>query len=306
MNQMELLIFCFCILCCICFLVCNYLFKQETYYKVTHNSLITTLFDSGRYGEYQTFKKLKHYEQSGAKFLFNCYIPKENGETTEIDVLMISKDGIFVLESKNYSGWIFGSENSREWTQVLPQGRGKSRKERFYNPIRQNKGHIKWLHTIVGTQIPLYSIIVFSEHCTLKKVEVTSDDVTVVTRNLLSRGVKNATRGNKISLDEEKIKQLYELLYPFTQVTKEQKEKHVEVILEKYEKEKEQKQNPSISNDTTADRIQLEKESNEPSICPKCGGTMVLRTVKKGDNAGKQFYGCSNFPKCRHRESYIQ
>ncbi|MBQ6041356.1 MAG: topoisomerase DNA-binding C4 zinc finger domain-containing protein [Oscillospiraceae bacterium] len=33
--------------------------------------------------------------------------------------------------------------------------------------------------------------------------------------------------------------------------------------------------------------------------CPRCGAAMVLRTANKGANAGKQFYGCSAFPKCR-------
>ena len=35
-------------------------------------------------------------------------------------------------------------------------------------------------------------------------------------------------------------------------------------------------------------------------VCPRCGGQLVLRIAKKGDNAGNQFYGCSNFPKCRY------
>ena len=39
-------------------------------------------------------------------------------------------------------------------------------------------------------------------------------------------------------------------------------------------------------------------ESNE--VCPRCGGELILRTAKKGQNSGNQFYGCSNFPKCRY------
>ena len=38
----------------------------------------------------------------------------------------------------------------------------------------------------------------------------------------------------------------------------------------------------------------------EKLLCPRCGGQLILRTAKKGDNAGNQFYGCSNFPKCRY------
>ncbi|ROH86288.1 hypothetical protein ED236_07580 [Pseudomethylobacillus aquaticus] len=40
-------------------------------------------------------------------------------------------------------------------------------------------------------------------------------------------------------------------------------------------------------------------DSFAPRLCAKCGAPMVLRTSKKGSNAGKQFWGCSGFPKCR-------
>ena len=42
-------------------------------------------------------------------------------------------------------------------------------------------------------------------------------------------------------------------------------------------------------------------ENNKPGAlaCPKCGSEMVTRTAKKGSNAGKQFRGCSQFPRCR-------
>ena len=63
-------------------------------------------------------------------------MPRDDGETTEIDVLMLHTSGIYVFESKNYSGWIFGDEKSKTWTQTLPNGRGRrAQKERFLNPI---------------------------------------------------------------------------------------------------------------------------------------------------------------------------
>ena len=87
-------------------------YKNGAYYQITKYPYSSVKHNTGRYGEYLTYKYLKQFETSGAKFLFNIYIPKENGETTEIDVLMICKKGLFVFESKNYSGWIFGSETS--------------------------------------------------------------------------------------------------------------------------------------------------------------------------------------------------
>lgn len=104
----------------------NYKYKQTTYYKDTHNSCLS-LIDKGKYGEYLTYKELKFLEKQGCKFLFNTYLDKGNGETTEIDVIAITPQGMFVFESKNYSGWIFGNERSKTWTQTLPQGRSSKK-----------------------------------------------------------------------------------------------------------------------------------------------------------------------------------
>lgn len=66
----------------------------------------------GKYGETLTVRKLKKVKLLGrdGEILRNVYIPKDNGETSEIDVMFITQKGIFVFESKNYSGWIFGEE----------------------------------------------------------------------------------------------------------------------------------------------------------------------------------------------------
>lgn len=145
-------------------------YKNCAYYQITKHPYFSVKHNTGRYGEYLTYKYLKKFETNGAKFLFNIYIPKENGETTEIDVLMICKKGLFVFESKNYSGWVFGSENQKNWYQILPAGRGRSHKENFYNPIMQNRSHIKHLKAFLGEQVPMRSIIVFSDRCKLKNV----------------------------------------------------------------------------------------------------------------------------------------
>lgn len=79
-------------------------YMNSTYYKVTKKPFLAMRTDVGTYGEYCIFKLLKSYENKGAKFLFNVYLPKGEGETTEIDVLMICSQGIYVFESKNYSG----------------------------------------------------------------------------------------------------------------------------------------------------------------------------------------------------------
>ena len=147
------------------------------------DSLLDSIFDDtwkGRRGEKLTEQKLKLVRLMGrkGKILKNVYLPKDNGETSEIDLLYITQKGIFVFESKNYSGWIFGDERSMYWTASLPNGQ----KSQFYNPIKQNQTHMKWLQKAVGEEIPLFSVIVFSERCELKKVTLASDKVRVIKR----------------------------------------------------------------------------------------------------------------------------
>ncbi|MCQ2484052.1 MAG: NERD domain-containing protein [Clostridia bacterium] len=202
------------------------LYKRTTYYKETKAPYLKVHRDSGRYGEYLIYKYLSSFEKDGCRFLFNVYLPKDNGETSELDVVALCKEGIFVFESKNYSGWIFGDEKQKMWTQVLPGGKGKSRKEHFYNPIFQNRTHIRWLKEIVGDEIPIYSVIVFSERCTFKKLEV-SDEVPVIYRDKVFRTVKSI---REKSVSETDVQSLYNILKPYTEVSDEVKQQHIDNI----------------------------------------------------------------------------
>ncbi len=109
------------------------------------------------------------------KFLFNVYVPTSNNGTTEIDVILLHESGIYVFESKNYSGWIFGTETYQYWVQTLPMGRGATQKNRFYNPIWQNRTHIKYLRRFLNDyNPPFYSYVVFSNRCLLKDITLTT------------------------------------------------------------------------------------------------------------------------------------
>ena len=203
------------------------LYKKSTYYAETNSSFFKVLRDKGKYGEYLTYKRLSSLEKTGCRFLFNVYLPKDNNETSELDVVAICKEGIFVFESKNYSGWIFGSEEQKSWTQVLAKGKGKSQKEHFYNPIFQNRTHIKYLKKIIGEEMPTYSVVVFSERCTFKKLEI-SGNVPVIKRDRVLSTVKNIivnASDNNIDVDE-----IYDKLKPYTNVSDEIKQKHIEDI----------------------------------------------------------------------------
>ena len=72
----------------------------------------------------------------------NVTLPTDKG-TTQIDHVLITPAGIFVIETKHYQGWIFGAPNQPQWTQVIYK-----KKSRFPNPIRQNYGHLKTLQSI--------------------------------------------------------------------------------------------------------------------------------------------------------------
>lgn len=209
----------------------NKKYKEETYYKITNISYLKVRHDTGRYGEYLTYKYLKKFEEQGAKFLFNIYVPKKEEETTEIDVLMISSKGLFVFESKNYSGWIFGSDNQKYWYQTLPAGRRKSHKEKFYNPVFQNNTHVKYLKSLIGNEVPIYSIITFSDRCKLMNVTIKNSNVNVINRYKIYKLVSSIYNDNpNDTLSTDQTNEIYSKLYPYTQVDDVVKQKHIDNI----------------------------------------------------------------------------
>ena len=199
-------------------------YKRSTYYRITKKSYRS--LDTGDFGEYLIYSNLKKCEKNGGKFLFNLYIPNSNGGTTEIDVLLISHNGVFLFESKNFSGWIFGHQQQKYWTQSLPVGKGyESVKTQFYNPIWQNAGHKANLERIIDT--PIYSVVVFSDECTFRNVTITTDDVSVVHyKDLESFVFDSCTHKESDLLTQRDIERIYTQLYPYTQTDLETKERH--------------------------------------------------------------------------------
>ncbi len=199
------------------------------------DSVLDDIFDDewkGKYGEKLTERELKWVQLFGrkGKILRNVYLPKDNGETSEVDVVFITQKGIFVFESKNYSGWIFGNENDNMWTVCLSKGV----KNRFYNPIKQNKTHLKWMRMNVGADIPLFSIIAFSERCELKKVTVYSPDIKVIKRDRTYATVREIWDSHPDVVSEFRVEQIYSMLKGFTNVTASVKVNHVNNINNKY------------------------------------------------------------------------
>ena len=260
-------------------------YEKTDYYLQTHNAFSSALFDKGISGEYAIWKSL--YTLGGyKKCLLNCYLPKNNQESTEIDLILLHESGIHVFESKNYSGWIFGTATQQNWTQVLPKGYGRSQKNKFFNPIFQNDVHLKWLGKYLNKKPEsFYSYIVFGDHCTLKNITLTNDRHKVINRRDLFEAVNANVQSNCRKLTIDEIDTLYVKLLPFTQMDSMQKAMHIEKI---------RKQRIS------SDSMSCTRTQTCPMRCPRCGGKLVLRTAKKGVHEGQNFWGCSNYPRCRY------
>ncbi len=111
----------------------------------------------------------------------------------------------------------------------------------------------------------------------------------VIKRARLYAAVRSYWNDNPDILSEAAIEELYQKLLPLTYVDEATKTAHIERIKEKYHNEPDNK-----------------NESADPNliICPWCGKALVVRTAKRGPNAGEQFYGCSGFPSCRFSRKY--
>ncbi|WMJ23361.1 nuclease-related domain-containing protein [Paludicola sp. MB14-C6] len=177
---------------------------------------------TGAYGEYVTVKQLE--KLTGYKKIIRNPIFITENESCEIDIIMIHETAIYVIESKNYSGWIFGKENQFKWTQCLK----RKRKNSFYNPIMQNRKHIKVLADLLNIDT-FQSVIVFSDRCELKKVEYNSNIILNKRTNAI-RSIKYAVKNNPPILNEMQIDEFYNRIMQKAYFDKETRRKHIESI----------------------------------------------------------------------------
>lgn len=195
--------------------------------------------------------------------LHNVTLPTPDG-TTQIDHVFLSRYGIFVVETKNLSGWIFGSERQAQWTQKLYK-----RTFKFQNPLRQNYKHLKALEAILGLSPEhLYSVITFVGGSTFK-----------------TEMPANVTQGIGF------IRYIRSFQQPVFS------EAEVDAMLQTLQTGR---RAPTLA--THHEHVQNLKRRSDPTAerqCPKCGSALLIRTAKSGAKAGKQFWGCSTFPKCR-------
>lgn len=204
-------------------------FRNSKYKDESKNSFLSTLRDKGNYGEFITFTYLERLDFY-KRIMTNLYLPKSDGTTTEIDIVMISHNGIYVIESKNYSGWIYGDEKNKNWMQTMKNGK----KNQFYNPIWQNKGHINALKNVlnINNDNVIKSLIVFSERCELKNINLTTPNVRVIKRNALIDTIKKDQEGYQKVLSVDEIERIYLKLQEFNRVDENIKEAHIRNIRE--------------------------------------------------------------------------
>lgn len=193
-------------------------YSRSNYRKESGVGLLKFLFDKGSFGEGLIFFELEKIPQYG-KIMTNLYLPTENG-TTEIDVVYLAESGIYVLESKNYSGWIFGNARSKNWKSVIYR-----KKYSFYNPIWQNNKHVKYLKQVLG-DVQTKSVIVFSQRCELKKLDV-SDNL-VIKRPQLRKLIEKDTPNKRYS--EKEIEVLYTNLQTFSKQSTRVEQAHIQRI----------------------------------------------------------------------------
>lgn len=217
----------------------------------------------GKIGEQSVVNKLSKLDKNKYIILNDVTVPKATGGTTQIDHIIISIYGIFVIETKNYRGWITGNEHDEYWRQTIYK-----RKERLYNPLRQNFGHVKALEALLSEfeGVKFIPIVSFSYRADLK-VRVTSE--VIYSTQLL----KTISKYKDITLTNEDVLRIVDKISSLDISNRETKKEHVRSMIQA-EKEK-------------ASKIASGK-------CPKCGSNIVERNGKYGE-----FKGCGNYPKCR-------
>lgn len=212
----------------------------------------------GKVGE-GTVKSIIGDTIQGEKYVINdITIRDEKGKTSQIDHILINKTGVFVIETKNYSGRIYGDDNKQEWTQVLQYGKVKNN---FYNPIKQNATHIYRLKEVTKTELPLYSIVVF-------------------------------TQGNIQYIKSKRVYNLRELKKVIQQPPV--KECNTEDMEKLYNQLLEIKEKGLVTKTEHIGNIMQTLQETRSGICPRCGGKLIKRNGIHG-----AFYGCEGYPTCK-------
>ncbi len=186
--------------------------------------------------------------------------------STQIDHIVVSEYGIFVIETKNYKGWIFGSEHGKYWTQVIYRNKNK-----FYNPVLQNKGHVKALENLLSDKPKLkyISIVTFGNKANFKKLDVLSH---VVHNSQLVHTIRLYTERNVDSAEMENVVEIIKQANNKDRIARKEHIRHVK--------------------DKSHNKLKQTEE-----YCPLCGKILITKKGRYGS-----FKGCSNYPDCTYSQ----
>jgi hypothetical protein len=193
--------------------------------------------------------------------VFNDVIIQLADRSTQIDHILVSKYGLFVVETKNRSGWIYGSADDERWTQVL-----YGQNYQFQNPLRQNYMHTKSLaHFLRIDHKKIHSLVVFWGKCQFK---------TRVPENVLIHEYTGYVKSKKeVLLTNDEVDRIC------------------------YELQRVKDSTPFLADLSHVRSLKQRYEST--TVCPKCGGNLLERT-SHAKRPGQRFIGCENYPRCRY------
>lgn len=260
--------------------------------------------DAGLFGERQVAYELKN---SGMDMLIAHDVNIEkNGLSAQIDYLVVTRKHTFVIECKNLYGNV---EIDDKGNFIRHIGQGKFyHKEGFTSPVNQNARHLNVLKEIrreyktnILTQAlfekafpQIYrSIVVLANPKTVLNDKAAPQSVRdeVIRLDQLVSHIKKFEAADNIYSSSET--EMHELMDCFLKYQKNEKSDYAKKYEELLAEQK--------ANEPAPEKV-AEVEPAPEKVCPKCGKALVLRTAKKGENIGQQFWGCSGFPKCWYRE----
>lgn len=219
----------------------------------------------GVFGEWLVSRMLRVGLQAGDYIVLDdVYLPLPDGTTTQIDHIVVSRYGIFAVETKNYSGWIFADANSKVWTQTIYR-----KKSTFQNPMRQNYRHVCAIADNLGIDRSyVKGVVVFIGGSTIK----TERPEGVVYAGGVAKYIRSV---NVPIIKDEQVAEVASAIKEWQgTLSRKQVESHVDNLKKSH---------------------RAVRESDSP-VCPRCGAPMVLRTARA---TGRKFFGCSNYPNCR-------
>lgn len=225
----------------------------------------------GDYGEKKVSSFLEDLDCEDYR-VYNDLLVRNGDYTTQVDHLVISRYGVFVLETKNVHGKVYGGSNAEFWKQYLPacgyKRYGFTQEHKLRNPIWQNNGHIKTLRKLVfGNDVPMYGIVVFPINTV---INVTAEQPVMNMHNV----VPYIKRYRDVVLSSEQMSFYRKRLIEVISTSESDRKEHLVNVYRNIER-----RNEAVVN----------------GRCPRCGGNLVLKNGRYG-----RFYSCSNYPKCKY------